>query len=547
LGKGPETDSVLYGQTARIAGFDPVATGDLASSRAMQRVYEGLLQYDYIARPYRLVPSLAADMPTVSDDGLSYRFELRKGIYFPDDPCFPNGVGRELTAEDVLYSIKRLADMNTLSSGYWTVRGKIEGLDAFREKSAGQADCYGESIEGLRALDRYTIEFRLIQPYPQFLNVLAMHYFSVIPREAVEFYGDQFSSHPVGTAAYRLKTWKRNYRLEYEVNPAWKKHPRPEPLPAFETIVDYVIADGTTKWLLFSSGQLDIMGLSAEQFQSVLRPDGSLPAELADKGVQLHQSSKLDVFYLGFNMEDEVVGTNRALRQALSCAFDHASWVRLYEHQVDPLYGPVPQPLQAAKREAGPYGFNLKKAKQLLSAAGYTDGIDPKTGRRLELVLDSSGADDAQTRQSNELLSGFMAALGIELRVNYSNRPTFFDRVRRGEVQLFRLSWIADYSDEHNFLQLFYGPNAHGCNRANYRNSTYDKLFESFMVLGSCEARDVLAEQMVKILVEDCPWIFMHQPVDTVLVGPRVDQYVPHAFPGGMTRHLRLRELKLEK
>lgn len=530
----------MYGQTARILGFDPVATGDLASSRAMQRVYEGLLQYDYLARPYQLVPLLAESMPERSEDGLTYTFRLRKGIYFADDPCFPNGEGRELTAGDVVYSIKRLADLNTLSSGYWTVRGKIEGLDAFRENSANRPECYQDAVVGLQALDRYTVAIRLTAPYPQFLYVLSMHYGSVVPQEAVDFYKTDFVNHPVGTAAYRLKRWLRNYRIEYERNPAWDKHARSDPRPTIDRLVDYIVNDGTTQWLMFCSGQLDKIGLSADQCETMLMPNSALPPALEEQGIQLHQTPRLDSYYIGFNSEDPVVGSNKALRQALSCAFNHETWARFFHHQVQPMYGPVPLPLKAGRKEKGPYGFDLTKAKRLLAEAGYPGGVDPQTGRRLVLTLDSSGADNTQARQSNELLCSFMAELGISLKINYSNRPTFFERVRRGDVQLFRLSWIADYSDEHNFLQLFYGPNAHGSNRANYQNSTYDKLFESFMLLEPSSERAVLARQMVDILIEECPWIFMHQPVDTVLTNRRVKNYVPHAFPGGMTKYVEL-------
>jgi len=532
-----EPERVLHGQTGRIAGFDPVATGDLASSRAIQMVYEGLLQYDYAARPYALRPLLAETMPSVSEDGLTYAFTLRKGIFFCDDPCFPNGEGREVTAEDVVYSIKRLADINTLSSGYWAVRGKIEGLDRFRSESAIRPDCYDDPVSGLQVVDRYTLVIKLSEPYPQFPYVLAMHYFSVVPREAVDYYGDDFASHPVGTAAYRLQEWQRNYRVEYALNPAWEQHHGSDVPPSIQRIIHYVIGDAATQWMMFLTGQLDLISLTPDQYDSVLLPGTGLPENLIDAGVQLHQTPNLDVYYIGFNMEDPVVGTNKALRQALSCAFNHEAWEQLYNHQVKSMFGPVPLPLQAARTDKGAYGFDLEKGRRLMEEAGYPNGIDPATGRRLVLTLDSADADNAQQRQSNQLIVSFMEQLGVVLKVNYSNRPAFFERVRRGDVQLFRLSWIADYVDEQNFLQLFYGPNAHGCNRSNYRNSDYDKLFEAFMLLNPGTERDELADRMVDRIVEDCPWIFLHQPVETVLTSRRLENYIPHAFPGGMARY----------
>ncbi|MGE4488839.1 MAG: ABC transporter substrate-binding protein, partial [Kiritimatiellales bacterium] len=131
-----EDEQVLYGQTTRIQGFDPARAGDVASSMVIGRVYEGLLDYAYLDRPYRVQPLLAESMPEVSDDGLTYTFKIRPGIYFQDDACFPNRKGRELCAEDFVYSIKRVADLKTASSGYWAFNGRIVGLDEWRAATA---------------------------------------------------------------------------------------------------------------------------------------------------------------------------------------------------------------------------------------------------------------------------------------------------------------------------------------------------------------------------------------------------------------------------
>ena len=210
-----EADGVptLRQTTARIRGFDPAHAGDQASIQAAGKIYEGLLQYAYWDRPYRVEPLLAAALPEVSADGRVWRFTLRPGIFFADDPCFAatGGKGREVVAEDVAYSIRRIADLKVGSGGYWVFRGKIAGLDEFREASRDAAPTdYGRAVEGLRATGRYELEIRLTQPYPQLPWVMAMPYAFVVPREAVEHYGAEFVNHPVGTGPYVLAEARQN-------------------------------------------------------------------------------------------------------------------------------------------------------------------------------------------------------------------------------------------------------------------------------------------------------------------------------------------------
>jgi len=551
-----EGEKVLYAQTSRVQGLDPAKAGDVASSQSIARIYEGLLQYDYLARPYRVVPLLAEEMPSVSDDGLTYTFEIRKGIYFQDDSCFPSGKGRELTAGDFVYSIKRIADVKTLSSGYWVFNGRIAGLDAFRAASQGDAPTdYDVPVEGLRAFDRYTLQIQLAEPYPQLLWILAMHYSFAVPREAVEKYGDRFVNHPVGTGPYVLHKWKRNYRLEFIRNPKWAETGREEfypfsgseedmelgllgqagaPLPFIDRLVYYVVGDAATQWMMFLTGQFSISDISRDNWDAVITPDSSLVEKLKTQGVGLLSTPTLDLYYIGFNMEDPVVGKNKKLRQALSCAFNQAEWAHLYNNQVLRAHGPVPVPLAGSRENPTPYSFDVEKAKDLLRGAGYPQGVDPATGRRLVLTMDSSAAGDSLIRQSNELICSFMSEIGVELRIHYSNKPTFFKRVQGGRTQMFRLSWFADYPDPQNFLQVFYGPNAHASNRAAYNSLEYNRLYEQARTMRSSSERGRLYNEMVDIVIEDCPWIFMHQPMNFVVTHRWVKNYKPHDFPYGM-------------
>lgn len=556
-----EDEQVLYGQTSRIQGFDPAKSGDVASSMVISRMYEGLLQYSYLERPYQVEPLLAAAMPEVSDDGLTYTFTIRDDIHFQDDPCFPGGKGRELTAEDFVYSIKRVADVKNASSGYWAFNGRIVGLDDFRAASEGDAPTdYDAVVKGLRALDDRTLQIKLTGPYPQLLWILAMHYSYAVPREAVEAYGDGFVNHPVGTGPFILHKWKRNYRIEFVRNPKWAETGRVEfypsegseedraagllddagkAIPFLDRIVQYVVDDSATQWMMFLSGQFSFSGISRDNWDVVITPDKNLVDDLAEQGIELITNPTLDLYYIGFNMDDPVVGRNKKLRQALSCAYDPDVLVKYYNGRITPVYGPLPAPLAGFKPEPTAYSYNLEKARKLLAEAGYPNGIDPATDRRLELTIEL-GAATPDVRQRIDLLIDQFDQIGVVLKASYNNWPTFLDKMDRRQAQIFQLGWVADYPDPENFLQLFHSANVSpGPNHANYVSSEFDTLYEQMRVLLPGEEKDHLCEQMADIVIEDCPWIFMHQPMSYALVHHWLKNYKSHSFPYGMTKYRR--------
>ena len=562
---------VSYSQTSRIRGLDPGISGEVSSSLAISRLYEGLLQYHYLARPYKLIPALAETMPEISDAGLTYTFKIRNGIYFHDNPCFPGGNGRELEAQDFIYSIKRVADVKNASSGFWAFNKRIRGINAFHDASKGSEPTdYDLAVEGLQALDKHTLQITLTDPYPQFLYILAMHYAFAVPREAVEFYGRDFVNHPVGTGPYELVEWRRNSRIEFVRSPKWAETDRVEtyptcgtsdqidtglledagqPIPFVDRIVQYVIDDSTTGWMMFLSGQLGVSGISRDNWDAVITSDKQLNDSLASRDITLVSSPTLDIYYLGFNWDDPVVGDssdpeqnlrNRKLRQALSCAYDFEQMNQFMNNRLYPIGGPIPQPLAGSLDEPSPYSFNLEKARKLLVEAGYPDGIDPATGRRLELTMELGGAT-ANARQMMELMTDMYRKIGIVMKANYNTWPAFIEKMNRRQAQMFQLGWVADYPDAENFLQLFYSKNqSPGPNHANYRNPGFDRMYEKIRTLQDSPERTAIYKQMAEIVIEECPWIFMYQPMDFGLTHSWVENYVSHAFPYGMGKYRRI-------
>ena len=515
-------------------------------------------------------------MPTISDDGLTYIFKLRKGIYFQDDPCFLNGKGRELTAHDFVYSIKRVADVKNSSSGYWAFDGRIKGLDSFRiESSISEITDYSYDVKGLKAIDDYTLQIELTFPYPQLLYILTMHYSYAVPAEAVNYYGTSFVNNPVGSGPYILDKWKRNSRIEFIRNPKWIETNRKDYYPSFasinqkdrgllndknkelpfvDRIIQYVIDDDTTQWMMFLSGELDSSSISRDNWDVVINPDKLLAQDLTEKKIKLTSSPTLTISYLGFNWDDPVVGDygsddqkirNKKLRQALSCAYDFDRMNKFMNNRLFPINGPIPKPLNGYSDKDSPFEFNLEKSKQLLTEAGYPNGINPLTGRRLELTIEVGSKGTGDTKQMLDLMSDMFDRIGIKLMPSFNTWPAFIEKLNRRQAQIYQLGWVADYPDAENFLQLFYSLNeSPGPNHSNYRNSEFDRLYETIKPMYDSPERTEILNKMSNIIINDSPWIFLYQPLSFGLVHNWVENYEYHAFPYGMGKYRRINKEK---
>lgn len=450
----------------RVSTVDPAHGQSTAEQHAIQLIYETPLVIDYEARPYRLTSGFCR-LPEVSADGLVYTFALAH----PNDSS--------LTAADVVRSLKRLYEPG-IPNG-WIVR----------------------DIESIRAVDPATVEIKLKRRVPYFPWLMALGSCAVM------------GPNGEGTGPYRLVHWRKNHDMVFE-----RRAPKPG---AFNTVRYVVIDDFTTQWLMFLKGEIDYLGeRDLDNWDAIVDENGALRPELAAKGIRMYSIPSLEVLYTGINMRDEVLGKNRKLRQALNAAFDFPSWEKFHEHRVTECSTVVPPGVPDRLTRPFPYRFNLAKARELMREAGYPDGIDPQTGRRLVLHL-AIGRVDQMSRATSELIASFYEKIGIKLEIDYMPWDAFMKAINEGRVQLYRLVWVADYPDAQNFLQLFYGPNsAPGINHSSYANAAYDAAYER---------GDYLRCQ--EILQEDCPWVFTHYQREYSLVGPSVGNFIKSDFPYG--------------
>jgi ABC-type transport system substrate-binding protein len=312
-------------------------------------------------------------------------------------------------------------------------------------------------------------------------------------------------------------------------------------IPFIDRVVQYVVRDSSTQWLMFIAGQLESSGISRDNWDAVITPDRKLTKDLADRQICLYSTPTMDTFYIGFNMDDPVVGKNRKLRQAMSCAFNSQDWVRFYNYRVVRARGPIPPGVAGYEDKLSPYAFDVEKARRLLTEAGYPEGRDPATGRRLQLALELGSANDPEMRQAVELFAAFMDRIGIVIKPSYNNWPTYLEKLERRQAQMFSLGWVADYPDAENFLQLFYGPNSSpGPNHTNYANPEFDRLYEQIRVMQDGPERSALYRKMADIVIEDCPWLFEHHPLAYGLYHHWLKNYKPHDFPYGMAKYYKI-------
>jgi oligopeptide transport system substrate-binding protein len=562
----PPTDGkkVIYGALSEDpSSLDPVRAGDVLSGLVMCQIYDALYEYHYLKRPYVLKPCLAEDMPKVSDDGLTYTIRIKKGVRFQDDPCFTetDGMGRELTADDLIYSIKRVADPANRPTGWWLLEGHVVGLDEFHRQAvardaANKPADYDLAVEGLQAPGRYTLQIRLVGPYPQLKYALAMTYTAAVPREAVEYYGEDFVNHPVGTGPFRLEEWHKRWRLILDRNPTYREEFYPSDgapgdaeaglldaagtrLPIVDRMYYTIVYEGQPLWIYFKQGYLSISGVGKDQFDEAITEAKELRPEFVEKGVRLFEQQDADVYYVGFNADHPIMGPNRKLRQAMSLAFD-TDWRidHFYRGQATSAQSPIPPGIFGYDPDyRNPYKqHDLARARELLEQAGYPGGIGPD-GKRLELNYEI-GRPGPAAIQGAQAFAADMEQIGLKIDIKTNTWNEFLQKAHDGRLGLYGLGWILDYPDPENFLQLLYGGNKPpGPNNSRYDNPEYNALYEKMRVMEDTPERLAIIHRMRDIVVEDCIWIPSVHSVDYILVHQWVRNYKPHGITGGYLKY----------
>lgn len=533
-------------------GFDPAKIQDYYSQTVCEAIFEPLLTYDYLARPSKLVPRAAEAMPTVSDDGKTYTFKLRKGIYFAPDPIF-KGKRRELTAEDYVYTLERLKDPAN-HAPYESFIDGIVGLDELKERAekSGKFD-YDAKIEGLRALDRYTFQVKLKKTNYNFPFLMAMPTFGAVAREVIEAYAEDTNSHPVGTGPYLLKEWKRSSRIVLEANPVfrgfvWDFKPsgdaldqeisvqmRGKSMPRIGRVEINVIEEQQAMWLAFQNDELDVLYLR-EQISPLAIVNGKLAPNLAKRGIKLNRITDPDINYTYINTTDAQFGgfskEKIALRRAIFMSFDNAEYLRIIRKNQaleenflippgvagnDPTYRSSVQ-------------FNPDLANKLLDKFDFhraSDGYRTWPDGR-PLVWRYSSTPTSRDREMDELWQKSVSRIGIRLEVVKNKFPEELKAERACQLLSRTAAWIADYPDGDDFMQLLYGPNIGENNGSCFQLPEWDRLYEKSKTLPDSPERNQLYREMWRLAEVNGAWKMHDTRYRNMLLQPRVIGYKKH-------------------
>jgi ABC-type transport system substrate-binding protein len=539
-------------------GFDPQAVGDFFSNSVNRVIFDPLYTYDHLARPLKLIPNTAAALPEISSDGKTWTIRIKPGIYFTDDPAF-KGRKRELVAEDYVFSWKRGLDPRVRSSAFWLFDERFVGAESVQAKASqsGKLD-YDARIEGLQAIDRYTLRLKLNFADTEFLSNLTLPAAAAVAREVVEAYGDASTTvmtNPVGTGPYRLKEWRRGQKIVLEANPDFREVRYPEAsdaadeaiiaslkgkrIPMIGRIEIVIIEEGVPHLLSFEQREIDYITAPPELVWNVLDPPANLKPRLAKQGVQHSRGIRPAITYTTFNMEDPVVGgytpDKVALRRAISMGYNVPEQIEIIEQgQAMPANQVVP-PLVSGHNDKLPVRsiYDPAGARALLDRFGYKDRDgdgyrELPDGKALTLALGSSPS--AIGRQVDELWVRSMNAIGVRIEFNKQKWPDLTKAARLGRFQMFQMGINSFTAEAFAFFSSLYGGYAGLRNFARFKLPEFDRLYEQARGMPNGPEREALMHKMGDLVNFYAPWNLTVFRYENVLVHPWVLGYKYNGF-----------------
>ena len=544
-------------------GFDMVKTFNFYSGNVADVIFERLLQYDYLANPVKLVPATAQSMPVIKENGKVYIFKIKPGIYFTADPAF-KGQRRELIAEDYVYSVKRILDPKNHSSSYAFIDQKIVGANVLVEqaKQTGRFN-YDAKIEGVKALDRYTLQFTLTQPDYNFPYILAYSTFGATAREVVDYYKDRLGMHPVGTGPYMLSKYVPRSKIELVANPdyrgfvwnfkstgtAWDnqlvKEMTGKKMPQIGKVNISIIEEEQSRWLAFQSKQLDFDKLTSSSIPKVLDQNNQLKPAMRQKGIRLYPNKEAEITYTMLNMRDPIIGGNNldkiALRRAIAMSFNVDEYIRiLRKGQAVKAEMLVPAGVNGHKpKYRSSIGYNPSLANKLLDHFGYKKGADGyrnlPNGKALVLKINTESGSSSV--MYSELWKKNLDAIGVRADFRVSNFADNLKAATQCQYMIWGGAWHADYPEGENFTQLLYGPNVGRGNQSCYSSSAYDGLYKQAMQQPP-EKRMPYYEKMSRQIEADNPLILQDTRIRNWVIQSHVQGFKAHPIMNSNWQYL---------
>jgi oligopeptide transport system substrate-binding protein len=509
-----------YNEPTGIASLDPAFAKNQSVLWPVHQLYNTLVQTD--AR-LNIVPSLASSWE-ISQDKKTYRFHLRTDVFFHDNEVFPGGRGRRLRASDIVYSLSRLLDKKTASSGAWIFNERISGVSAFR------------------APDDSTFELQLLTPFHPMLGLLSMQYCSIVPREVVEKYGKDFRNHPCGTGPFQFKSWEEGQDMILVKNENYfEKDSAGIRLPYLDAVKISFFDNRATEFLLLQQGRLDFMNDIDPSFKDeVLNKKGELKKDWAGR-IQLSKSPYLNTEYLGIVVDSSLPAVKVSplrllkIRQAINYGFDRRKMMTYLRNSIGTPAesGFIPPGLPSFDSTlVHGYHYDPVKARQLLREAGFPNGagLPVITLKTIDIYADLASFI---TRQLEEI--------GIKVQVDITQKSLLLEETAKSQALFFRASWIGDYPDAENYLSVFYSENPAPPNYTRYRSSAFDILYRNSLIENNDSIRYQLYRKMDQLVMDDAPVVPLWYDQVIHLVSPAVSGFEANGLNMLELRHTRIR------
>lgn len=518
-----------------IKTFDPAVAFNDDSLTVIGQSLETLYQYHYLKRPYEIIPSLADGMPKVSPDGKVYEIRIKKGVPYYD----PKGLlspKRFVRAQDFVNQIKRLAFEPLKSTGSWLFAGKIKGFDEFKAKAGDDtAKMLGESMSGLSAPDEHTLRIKLTRPEPNMLYFLCMSFTAPVPEELIQKTGNDLSKELVGTGAFFLAD-TNGRDLEFERNPFFRSELYPssgdryantqdllrsstERLPFVDKISFKVYEDESSRWQAFLDGKLDILSVPKKFLVEITQKESDLGEQLKERGIKVKHFSSISSRWLGFNMQDPILGKNVNLRKAIAHAIDFESYISLLSNntnlRANSIFNPSIPGYNPSHQMS--YNYDLEKAKIYLSNAGIAPG-------ELTLTYSTRGTQKIHFEEA-DFIKNQLARIGINVEIQKLEFSQFLKLGRAGKLQFFTDNWIYDYPDAENLLQLLVSSNTPGINKSGYKNEQVDELYALLAQTLDKKKRLSLMREIENVVDKELPWVMLMFESAYILHSPKIKNF----------------------
>jgi len=465
-----------YNEHSNISSLDPAFAKTLANTWVVNQLFNSLVQLD---DSLHIKPDVAKSW-TLSNEGKTYTFALRQDVYFHRHKLFGKDSTRAVVAQDFVYSFNRLKDPKIASPGGWIL----------------------QNVTNYKALNDSIFQINLKQAFPPFLGLLAMKYCSVVPKEAVDYFGGAFRENPIGTGPFIFKLWVENTKLVYLKNQHYHEvDSKGQKLPYLDAVAITFLPDKQSEFLQLIQGNLDyITGLDPSYKDDIIDFNGHLNPRYTNK-LYMISGPYLNTEYLGFLLDPKKTNAiqNINLRKAVNYGFDRKKMIRFLRNGIGTpaVNGIIPKGLPAFNNLKG-YDYNPKKAKDYLKK--YTQ----ETGDAHPKIAINT---DANYVDLCEYIQRELQKIGIDVAVDVNPPSTLRQAKANGKLPVFRASWIADYPDSENYLSLFYSKYfaPSGPNYTHYVNSEFDKLYKKSFSMMPLKERYKLYQKMDSLIMADAP------------------------------------------